>query len=153
MLEHLNAVSVPPNRVVIIGSGGFVGSAIQRAVSGHGIATLGVTRRDIDLLDEGAPERLAAVLQPGDSVVMVSAIAPAKNVSMLMQNLRMAASVCAALASRPVSHLIYISSDAVYADDANPVTESSYAAPSTLHGMMHAARELMLKSATEAPVA
>jgi UDP-glucose 4-epimerase len=41
----------------------------------------------------------------------------------------------------------------VYADDANPVTERSYLAPSTIHGMMHAARELMLKSATQAPVA
>jgi nucleoside-diphosphate-sugar epimerase len=72
---------------------------------------------------------------------------------MLMQNLRMAEAVCAALAGKPVSHLLYISSDAVYADDANPVTEASYCAPSTLHGMMHAARELMLRSATGSPVA
>jgi nucleoside-diphosphate-sugar epimerase len=72
---------------------------------------------------------------------------------MLMQNLRMAEAVCAALAGKPVAHLLYISSDAVYADDANPVTESSSCAPSTLHGMMHAARELMLMSATTAPVA
>src|SRR6185437_1938259 len=48
---------------------------------------------------------------------------------------------------------LYISSDAVYADDANPVTEQSPLAPSTLHGMMHAARELMLKSASAAPAA
>jgi UDP-glucose 4-epimerase len=153
MLEHLNAAAVPPERVVIIGSGGFVGSAIQRTLGRRGVATVGLTRREIDLLDESAPEKLAAVLQPGDSIVMVSAIAPAKNVSMLMQNLRMAENVCAALASRPLSNLLYISSDAVYADDANPVTEASYSAPSTLHGMMHAARELMLKSATDAPVA
>jgi nucleoside-diphosphate-sugar epimerase len=72
---------------------------------------------------------------------------------MLMQNLRMGEAVCAALAAVTVSHVLYISSDAVYADDANPVTEESYCAPSTLHGMMHAARELMLKSATGAPVA
>jgi nucleoside-diphosphate-sugar epimerase len=41
----------------------------------------------------------------------------------------------------------------VYADDANPVNESSYTAPSTLHGMMHAARELMLRGSTAVPVA
>jgi len=72
---------------------------------------------------------------------------------MLMQNLRMAEAVCEALTATPIHHLVYISSDAVYADDANPVTEESYCAPSTPHGMMHAARELMLKTATQAPVA
>ena len=43
------------------------------------------------------------------------------------------------------AHLVYISSDAVYADEANPVNERSALAPSTLHGMMHAARELMFR--------
>jgi nucleoside-diphosphate-sugar epimerase len=56
-------------------------------------------------------------------------------------------------AAVPPAHLLYVSSDAIYADDANPVTERSAAAPSTLHGMMHAARELMLKSAAPAPFA
>jgi nucleoside-diphosphate-sugar epimerase len=86
-------------------------------------------------------------------VVFVSAIAPVKTVPMLMQNLRMGEAVCEALAASPVAHVLYISSDAVYADDQNPVTEASYCAPSTLHGLMHAARELMLKNATKAPVA
>ncbi len=72
---------------------------------------------------------------------------------MLMQNLKMAEVVCAALADVEIAHLVYISSDAVYVDDANPVTEQSGIAPSTIHGMMHAARELMLKHSTKAPVA
>jgi nucleoside-diphosphate-sugar epimerase len=72
---------------------------------------------------------------------------------MLMENLRMVEAVAAALASRPVAHLVNISSDAIYADDANPVTEASYPAPSTIHGMMHAARELMLRSAAPVPCA
>jgi nucleoside-diphosphate-sugar epimerase len=96
---------------------------------------------------------LKGLLKPTDSVVMVSAVAPAKTVPVLMQNLRMAETVCAALADTEIAHLVYISSDAVYADDANPVTEESPCAPSTIHGMMHAIRELMLKSSTRAPVA
>src|SRR5260221_3834694 len=63
----------------------------------------------------------------------------------------MAEPVAQALAARPVAHVVYISSDAVYSDDANPVTERSCTAPTQLHGMMHAARELMLKSSTAAP--
>jgi len=153
MLEHLNAEPVKPARVVIIGAGGFVGGAIRRKLDSAGVTVLALTRKELDLLSDGAEGRLAQMLQPTDSVAMVSAVAPVKTVPMLMQNLRMGDAVCAALAGKPVSHLVYISSDAVYADDANPVTEASYCAPSTLHGMMHAARELMLKSATTAPVA
>ncbi len=153
MLEHLNKAPQKPSRAVVIGAGGFVGGAILRALQAAGVTTLGLTRKELDLLAGDAAQKLKALLKPGDSVVMVSAIAPAKNVSMFMQNLRMAEAVCDALAACPIHHVVYISSDAVYADDANPVTEESHCAPSTLHGMMHAARELMLKSSTQAPVA
>ncbi len=57
----------------------------------------------------------------------------------------MAEAAVHALSAVPPAHLLYISSDAVYADEANPVTERSPIAPSTFHGMMHAARELMFR--------
>jgi nucleoside-diphosphate-sugar epimerase len=153
MLEHLHIEPVVPTRVVIIGAGGFVGGAIRKKLMADGINTLPLTRRELNLLDDSAAETLAQIVQPTDSVVMVSAVAPVKTAPMLMLNLKMAEVVCTVLAAKPIAHLVYISSDAVYADDANPVTESSYCAPSTLHGMMHAARELMVKSATAAPTA
>ena len=153
MLEHLNPAAAAPRRVVIIGAGGFVGGSIRARLESDGVVTLALTRKEVDLLQTGAAVRLAGLLRPGDAVVLVSAVAPAKTVSMLMDNLRMAQTVCDAVAGLELSHLLYISSDAVYADDQNPVTELSYCAPSTLHGMMHAARELMLVSATTAPVA
>ena len=153
MLSHLNDKPQKPARVVIIGAGGFVGGTIKKRLEADGVATLPLTRKEVDLLSDGASAKLKGLLKPTDSVVMVSAIAPVKNVPMLMQNLKMAEAVCAALAETEIAHLIYISSDAVYADDANPVTERSACAPSTIHGMMHAARELMLKSSTRAPVA
>src|SRR5437868_3726792 len=153
MLEHKNAIPAKPNRVVIIGAGGFVGGAIARQLAAGRVSVLPLTRKELDLLTDDAAAKLKGLLRPGDSVVMVSAIAPAKNVPVLMQNLKMAEAVGAALSETEIAHVVYISSDAVYADDANPVTERSYLAPSTIHGMMHAARELMLKSATQAPVA
>lgn len=153
MLEHLNTIATKPDRVVIIGAGGFVGGAIRKKLETDGVPVLALTRREIDLLADGAAVKLVQILRSTDSVVMVSALAPVKTVPMLMQNLQMAEAVCAAFAEKPVSHVVYISSDAVYTDDANPVSESSHCAPSTLHGMMHAARELMLKSASAAPVA
>ena len=87
------------------------------------------------------------------AVVFVSAVAPAKNAAQMMTNLRMAEAACIAFAAVPPAHLLYVSSDAVYADDANPVTERSAVAPSTTQGMMHAARELMFRSEYRGPFA
>lgn len=152
MLIHHHSKPLIPSRVVVIGAGGFVGGAIVRQMELDNIPTVGLTRKDVDLLQPDAVGKLKDILQPTDSVVVVSAIAPAKTVTMLMDNLRMVEAVCEALASRPIHHLVYISSDAVYTDDANPVREDSPRAPTTTHGMMHAARELMLAASTAAPV-
>ena len=153
MLEHCFAETQTPERVVVIGAAGFVGQNIEKVVRSEGIETLPLGRREIDLLASDADRKLRGILKSTDSVVFISAKAPARNVPMLMENLRMAEQVCTVLAEQPIAHLLYISSDAIYSDDANPVTESSYVAPSTIHGMMHAAREMMLRNSTKAPVA
>jgi UDP-glucose 4-epimerase len=146
MLTHHNAAPMRPARVVIIGVGGFVGSAIAKDLAKAGIPTLGLTRKHVDLLAGGGTEALKAQLSSDDTVIFVSAIAPAKDAAQLLANLRMAEAACAAFAAVPPAHVIYISSDAIYADDAVPVTERSAVAPSTMHGMMHAARELMFRN-------
>ena len=112
---------------------------------------LALTRKELDLLKADAAKTLQGLLRADDSVVFVSALAPTRTGAMLIDNLRMAEAVCAALTAQPVAHLVYISSDAVYADDANPVTERSYQQPSSLHGVMHLARETMLRSALKLP--
>ena len=65
---------------------------------------------------------------------------------MMLENIGMMAAVCEAVAKQPVAHLVYVSSDAVYADGPLPLTEASPAAPTSLHGAMHLAREQMLLS-------
>ncbi|MEX2615886.1 MAG: NAD(P)-dependent oxidoreductase [Alphaproteobacteria bacterium] len=146
MLEHRNAIPLKPVRVVIIGAGGFVGGASAAMLEAQNIPTLRIGRDSVDLLTSDAIGKLIALLKPDDALVVVSAIAPCKTVSMLSDNIRMMESVCLALEKAPVAHVAYISSDAVYADDTNPLTEESRIQPDSLHGMMHAARELMLRS-------
>jgi UDP-glucose 4-epimerase len=153
MLTHTHAQPHKPKRAVVIGAGGFVGCTIKTALASAGINTVGFTRKEVDLLSPYAAKTLSSLLQAGDSVVFVSAIAPAKNCAQLMDNLRMAEAACTAFNEVMPDHFLYISSDAIYADDANPVTEDSYAAPSTTHGMMHAARELMFKAMVTCPFA
>jgi nucleoside-diphosphate-sugar epimerase len=152
MLIHADAEPKSPTRVVVIGAG-FVGNSIAKAVEKRGVTVLALKRTELDLLADSAAESLAKMLRAGDSVVLVSAQAPARNATQLIQNLKMAEAVLKALATQPVAHLVYVSSDAVYADDANPVTERSSVQPSSMHGMMHAARELMLRTEAKVPLA
>jgi nucleoside-diphosphate-sugar epimerase len=153
VLTHTYDTPKAPERVVVIGSNGFVGSTIVSELAKAGIPVRGLTRKDVDLLSEDGAQRLQAELEPADAVVFVSAIAPAKNSDQMIVNLNMAQAALRAFAAVPPAHLLYISSDAVYADDANPVTERSALAPSTTHGMMHAARELMFKTDCKSPFA
>jgi len=153
MLEHSNPVRKAPSRVVIIGAGGFVGGAISTCLSADNVPMLPLTRKELDLLKPEAAATLQRLLRADDSVVFVSALVPTRNNAMLIDNLRTAEAVCTALAAQPVGHLVYVSSDAVYSDDANPVTERSCQQPSSLHGVMHLAREIMLRAALKLPLA
>jgi UDP-glucose 4-epimerase len=153
VLEHSNPVRKAPSRVVIIGAGGFVGGAIGDRLAADKVPMLALTRKELDLLKPEAAATLQRLLRADDSVVFVSALAPTRNNGMLIDNLRMAEAVCAALAAQPVAHLAYISSDAIYSDDANPVTERSCQQPSSLHGAMHLAREIMLRTTLKLPLA
>lgn len=152
MLEHLHREPTPPRRVVVMGAGGFVGGALVKRLETRKVPVLALTRAEVDLRAPDAAQRLAALLKPEDSFVAVSAVAPCKTVSMFMDNMTMATAMAKALAAAPVSHVINISSDAVYADSPKPLTEDSCASPETLHGMMHLAREVIFRTEVKAPL-
>lgn len=153
MLTHTHLTPQRPTRAVILGAGGFIGGAIHRRLQSAGLATLALGRPAFDLLAPGAADQLASTLQPTDTLIFVSAKAPVKNPAMLLENLRMAEAACAALSRQPVAHVVYISSDAVYKDNPGPLDESSCAEPGSLHGVMHLAREVRLRSAHAGPLA
>ena len=129
MLTHLQTPPAPPSRVVVIGARGFVGGTVDRHLKASGIATLALSRTDVDLLQAGADERLAAQLRSDDAVVFVSAIAPCRDVAVLIRNLTMVQAVLGAIGRSPVSHLVNISSDAVYAQDSQAVDGRTPVAP------------------------
>jgi nucleoside-diphosphate-sugar epimerase len=153
MLEHLLPASQPPARVVVVGSSGFVGGAIVERLARENVPCLPLDRAALDLLAPDAAARLRALLVPGDAVVTAAAIAPCKDIAMLIDNMRIVRALVGGLADAPISHLVNISSDAVYADEPLPLTETSPAAPMSLHGVMHLARELALRSALNVPAA
>jgi UDP-glucose 4-epimerase len=151
MLEHLEAPSFRPSRVVIIGAGGFVGHSIAERLAAEAIPVLALGRSTVDLLKPGADKRLALLLRSDDAVVAVAAVAPVKTVAMLEANMTILKAMIEALATVRPSQLVNIGSDAVFADGPLPLTENSPKAPTSLHGVMHLAREIAFE-AVDAPV-
>ena len=154
MLNHLNERPNNPARVVILGARGFIGRVLVEALQRESIITLPVSSFDLDLAVENAGDQLAAMLQPGDAIVLLSALTPDKGRGLqpFLANIRMAASLCSALEKITPAHVVYFSSDSVYPMRGSVITEEACAEPEDLYGMMHLAREMMVKSATQAPV-
>ncbi|MFL6499131.1 MAG: NAD-dependent epimerase/dehydratase family protein [Candidatus Udaeobacter sp.] len=153
MITNLHESPRKPARVVVLGAGGFIGGASARRLRSDGIEVVALGRESCNLLAADAAARVTEELRPDDVLIFVSAHAPVKNVAMLTENIRMGEAVCAALKNRPVAHVIYISSDAVYKDSGEPISESSCAEPGSLHGVMHLTREVMLRSEFSGPLA
>jgi UDP-glucose 4-epimerase len=153
LLAHLEKSPRLPSRTVVIGAGGFVGAAIARRLAREGGEVVALSRREVDLLAPDASRRLAALLKPGDAVVAAAARAPCKDIAMMVDNMVMTRAMIDALREARVSHVVNISSDAIYADEPLPLSETSPAAPTSMHGAMHLAREIAFVSAVNTPTA
>lgn len=152
MLQHNSDLSNRLKTVAVMGAFGFVGRAVTAGLAESGLAVNPIGRRDLDLLAEDAAPRLAQRLDGADCLVFVSAVAPTRDNAELIDNLRMAKAVIEALSGSQVAHAVYVSSDAVYADSDQPITEQWVRQPETLHGIMHAAREMMLGQQLQQPL-
>jgi nucleoside-diphosphate-sugar epimerase len=71
---------------------------------------------------------------------------------MLRDNLSIVLAIARAAARAPLAQIVNIGSDAIYADGPVPLAEDSPTAPTTLHGVMHLAREIVLREAVTAPL-
>ena len=145
MLVHNYEKPKVPSRVVILGANGFVGNAIRMRLCNQNINCRSIVRADIDLLKLGASSDLAAELKSDDVLIVAAAVAPCKDAYMLRKNIVILETIIAALSKQPISHLINISSDAVYGDETVPLTENSVREAKNPHAVMHLAREIMFQ--------
>lgn len=154
MISHAHPEPRDPARVAVLGARGFIGAALMERLAARRIPALGVSSADVDLAAPSAPDKLAALLQPADAVVMLSALTPDKgrDTVALMKNCAMMQHLCAVLERKPCAHLVYFSSDAVYSFASGLVSEETPASPQDLYGAMHCTRELMAKSLTRIPL-
>lgn len=147
MIKHHHSQPQPPGRVVVLGARGFLGSQLVRRL--NNAVPLGST--DVNLLEPASVEKLRGIVRDGDALVFASALTPdkGKDARTQMKNLAMGEHVAAVIEAAKFAHVIYISSDAVYEDDVNPVWETSCASPTTLYGLMHLMRERMILVAAQ----
>lgn len=154
MLIHQHTTSEKPERVVLVGARGFIGAVVKRQLEALAVPTLALTSADVNLTDAGAAEKLAALIKPADSIVMLAALTPDKgrDIATLMKNLAMMQNVCAALEKTGGVQLVYFSSDAVYDIAVSRVTEDTPASPQDLYGAMHYTREIMARGLAKIPL-
>jgi UDP-glucose 4-epimerase len=147
MIKHHHSQPQSPGRVVVLGARGFLGSTLVRRL--NNAVPLGSA--EVNLLEPASVDKLRSIVHDGDALVFASALTPdkGKDTRTTMKNLMMGDHVAAVVEAVKFAHVIYISSDAVYEDDANPVRESSGASPTTLYGLMHLMRERMILVAAQ----
>lgn len=133
-------------RIVILGSSSFIGKAIAAKFNDVKKNLILISRKQIDFEKKNSISKLKKILKKNDIVIFVAAIAPVKNIEMLNKNLIIAENIIKSLETIKLSHLIYISSDAVYSDSKKKINENSETTPTSLHGFMHLIRENLLKN-------
>ena len=123
MLNHINKDAKNPNRVIILGARGFVSGSVEERLNNLNIKIVSLSHNELDLTALDSYKKLSEIFEPNDTVFFAAAKAPVKNESMLVENILMSKNVCLSLKETPVKHLIYLSSDAVYADSKEHLTE------------------------------
>ena len=146
MIDHTNPNPTIPARVVIAGGSGFVGSNLVAHLDALGVETVPLSSAELDLRQPDSVAMLQHTVGADDALVIVSALTPdrGRDIGTLMQNLAMGGHLANFLELGACSHVIYVSSDAVYGESENPVCESSICNPPDLYGTMHLTRERML---------
>jgi UDP-glucose 4-epimerase len=131
-------------RIVLVGKDSFIGGALIAQLASSGKSVLGVGRSQVDLLDAKSVSQLQNLVNHDDKLVLVSAIAPCKNIQMFKDNLSIIENLCSALSLIQPKYVMNISSDAVYPDTMSLIDEDLDPAPNTIHGLMHLTREVAL---------
>jgi UDP-glucose 4-epimerase len=140
-----------PRRVLLLGASGFLGRALQGELARTGVEAVAHSSKTLDLTRPEAAETLAGQLGAGTALVFAAALTPDRGQTLdtYAANVAMAATVARALERQPVP-CVYISSDAVYGFDMNPVTEETAVAPAGYYALAKYTGEKLLEYAAGA---
>jgi UDP-glucose 4-epimerase len=130
-------------KVWVIGSSGFIGNAIVKSLMVGGHSVISVSRNEFnDYLQE--PEVLRESLSPNDSVVCAAAKVPVRSIEDVVSNLEFLDSFVSLFSPVNLRYMLNISSDSIYGNSSNTISEVVNNPPDTLHGITHFLREMYL---------
>ena len=87
--------TILPERVVILGSGGFISNALEDLLVKSKINFIAYKREDLDLAKDDSASILVKNLKTTDVVIFIAAKAPVKDEGMLIFNLQIGKTICA----------------------------------------------------------
>ena len=150
MLKHLNETPCRPSRVVILGATGFVGRYLQAQLEAEKIDVLGLGSKQLDLASRDASAKLCEILRKDDTLVLAACLTRDRgdDLPTFVRNINIAEQTGLAIEKAGCSHLIYLSSDAVYKEGPSPLREDSECSPAGLYAMAQFARETMMAHST-----
>jgi len=130
----------------MLGASGFLGRVLQSELVQAGVDVVAHSSTTLDLTSPEAAEALAGQLDPCTTLIFASALTPDRGQSLdtYTANVAMAVTVARALERQPAS-CVYISSDAVYGFDVNPVTEETAVAPGGYYALAKYTGEKLLE--------
>ena len=153
MFKNLNKTKIKPKRIVIFGSGGFIGKNLLSFLENENFNVIGIGSKDINLTKRDAVSQIKDLIKENDSVVFLSALTPDKgrDLNTYNKNIEMINNLISGIYEKKLNHFLYFSSDAVYGFDQTLITEKTPISPSDYYSLMHITRELMIKNEIKCP--
>jgi len=129
------------SKILVIGSSGFIGKAVFDNLVIKNIDCIGLSSDEADLLTVKGTLSLKKILNENDKIIFISALAPCKDKQMFDKNLQMINNFIKAIRNINLRHILYVSSDAVYEDSLDLISEKNNRIADNYHGKMHIKRE------------
>ena len=129
------------NKIIVIGSSGFIGKAVFDNLVSKNINCIGLSSKEADLLTAEGTLSLKNFLKENDKIIFISALAPCIDKQMFDKNLLMINNFIKAIIDINLKHMLYVSSDAVYEDSLDLISENNNKIVNNYHGKMHIKRE------------
>ena len=129
------------SKILVIGSSGFIGKAVLTNLVSKNIHCIGLSSKEVDLLTTEGTLRLKKILLKNDKIIFISALAPCIDKQMFDKNLLMINNFIKAIIDINLKHMLYVSSDAVYEDSLDLISENNNKIVNNYHGKMHIKRE------------
>ena len=131
-------------KLLIFGSSGFIAQSLIKLLDQKNCEYIALGKKKLDLTNNEQCKKILTKIQLKNvTVIFLSALRPScgEELDINIKNLVMIKNLVSNINVNIIRQFIYISSDAVYPDIKNSITETTIISPKSLYGYMHSMRE------------